>query len=202
VNGGPPERHLGSGQEIKVGDFDMRCVLAKLATGLVSGALLGAGVSVPAAAGEMKPDEAKRFIAGKLFSYSCFDGTKGAGRIHADGSVVGTMQVNSGRMRFVALPAGTIKLGSDSICASLPRAIIQPCFNVVQTSPSSFRGSLKALSFAYCDFVRHNPRMNFARNEQASDPHTAAAPHTAPASHAAAPQAAESSAVALRPSRY
>jgi hypothetical protein len=181
----------------------MRCVLAKLATGLVGGALLGAGLSASAAAAEMRPDEAKRFIAGKLFSYTCFDGTKGAGRIHADGSVVGTMQVNSGRMRFVALPAGTIKLGSDSICASLPRAIIQPCFNVVQTSPSSFRGSLKALSFAYCDFVRHNPRMDLARNEQASAPHTAAAPHPVPAPQAAAaPQAAESSAVALRPSRY
>ena len=198
----------------------MRCVLAKLATGLVSGALLGAGLSAPAAAGEMRPDEAKRFIAGKLFSYSCFDGTKGAGRIHADGSVVGTMQVNSGRMRFVALPAGTIKLGSDSICASLPRAIIQPCFNVVQTSPSSFRGSLKAFGFAYCDFQRHNPRMDLARNEPGATPHaTAAVSHTAPVPHvvaapvpqvveaplpppAAAPQPGEPSDVALRSSRY
>lgn len=186
----------------------MRCGLAKLATGLVSGALLGAGLLAPAAAAEMKPEEAKRFIAGKLFSYSCFDGTKGAGRIHADGSVVGTMQVNSGRMRFVALPAGTIKLTSDSICASLPHALIQPCFNVVQTSPSSFRGSLRAFSFAYCDFHRHNPRMDLARNEPASHPHAAAAlhPHAAPAPQAAtaaaAPPAAESSAVALRPSRY
>ena len=175
----------------------MRCGLTKLATGLVSGALLGAGLSASAAA-EMKPEEAKRFIAGKLFSYTCFDGTKGAGRIHADGSVVGTMQVNSGRMRFVALPAGTIKLGSDSICAALPRAIIQPCFNVVQTSPTSFRGSLKALGFAYCDFQRHNPRIDLARSETAPARATPpAAAHTAPA-----PQTAESSAVALRPSRY
>jgi hypothetical protein len=201
----------------------MRCVLANLAAGLVSGALLGAGLSAPAAAAEMKPEEAKRFIAGKLFSYSCFDGTKGAGRIQADGSVVGTMQVNSGRMRFVALPAGTIKLGSDSICASLPRAIIQPCFNVVQTSPTSFRGSLKALSFAYCDFQRHNPRMDLARNEPAATAHATAVSHPAPVPHvvaapvpqviaaplpppAAAPQPApqpgEPADVALRSSRY
>jgi hypothetical protein len=180
----------------------MRCGLAKLATGLVSGAVVGVSLLAPATAAEMKPEEAKRFIAGKLFSYSCFDGTKGAGRIQADGSVVGTMQVNSGRMRFVALPAGTIRLSSDSICASLPHALIQPCFNVVQTSPSSFRGSLKALGFAYCDFVRHNPRMDLARNESTPAAHTASAPHTAPAPQAAAPQAAESSAVALRPSRY
>src|SRR5262249_16030233 len=114
--------------------------------------------------------------------YNCFDGTRGAGRIHADGSVVGTMQVNSGRVRFVALPAGTIKLTSNSICATLPHALFQPCFSVVQTSPTSFRGSLKALGFAYCDFVRHNPRMNLART----------------VTHA---QPSDSSAVALRPSR-
>jgi hypothetical protein len=157
--------------------------LAKLAMGLAGGALLATSVSAPATAAEMKPEEAKRFIAGKLFSYTCFDGTRGAGRIHADGSVVGTMQVNSGRVRFVALPAGTIKLSSDSICASLPHALIQPCFNVVQTSPTSFRGSLKAFSFAYCDFQRRNARMDLARSETT-------------------PPATASSALSLRPSRY
>jgi len=201
----------------------MRSGSVKLAAGLVSGALLGLSLSAPVAAAEMRPDEAKRFIAGKLFSYTCFDGTKGAGRIHADGSVVGTMQVNTGRMRFVALPAGTIKLTSDSICASLPRAIIQPCFNVVQTSPTSFRGSLRAFSFAYCDFKRHNARMDFARNEPDATPHATAVSHTVPHVGAApvpqviatplpppaaapqpdaAPQPSEPSDAALRPSRY
>ena len=174
----------------------MRCGLAKLATALVCGALLGASVPAPAAAAEMKPEEARRFIAGKLFSYTCFDGTRGSGRIQADGSVVGTMQVNSGRVRFVALPAGTIKLNSDSICASLPHALIQPCFNVVQTSPNSFRGSLKALSFAYCDFVRRNPRMDLARSE------TAPAAQATPASQPTPPPPTAETAAALRPSRY
>jgi hypothetical protein len=157
--------------------------LSKLATGLAGGALLATALWAPAAAAEMRPEEAKRFIAGKLFSYTCFDGTRGAGRIHADGSVVGTMQVNSGRVRFVALPAGTIRLTSDSICASLPHALIQPCFNVVRTSPTSFRGSLKAFSFAYCDFVRHNSRLALAPHEPAA-------------------ATAEPAAIALRPSRY
>jgi hypothetical protein len=199
----------------------MRLGLAKLASSLAGGAFFGASLLAPAAAAEMKPEEAKRFIAGKLFSYTCFDGTRGAGRIHADGSVVGTMQVNSGRMKFLALPAGTIKLGSDSICASLPHALLQPCFNVVQTSPTSFRGSLKAFGFAYCDFVRHNSRMDLARSETVPPPHTAPAAHPAPATHpvpaveaatlpppataapetAPAPQTAES-AGDLRPSRY
>jgi hypothetical protein len=192
---------------------------------LVSGALLGASLLGPAAAAEMRPEEARRFIAGKLFSYTCFDGTRGAGRIHADGSVVGTMQVNSGRVKFVALPAGTIKLTSDSICASLPHALIQPCFNVVQTSPTSFRGSLKAFSFAYCDFVRRNPRMDLASTETAPVTRATRAAHSAPIAHSApvpaveaaplppppaaaaetpaapAPQTAESPG-SLRPSRY
>ncbi len=179
----------------------MGCGFAKLTTGLVSAALVGAALLGPAAAAEMTPEQAKRFIADKLFSYTCFDGTRGTGRIHADGSVVGTMQVNSGRVRFVALPAGTIRLTSDSICASLPRALFQPCFNVVQTSPSSFRGSLRALSFAYCDFVKHNPRMDLARTETAPTP-TAPTPHVTPAAQATpAPHTAESAAE-LRPSRY
>jgi hypothetical protein len=199
----------------------MRLGLAKLATGLASGALFGTSLLTPVAAAEMKPEEARRFIAGKLFSYTCFDGTRGAGRIHADGSVVGTMQVNSGRVKFVALPAGTIKLTSDSICASLPHALIQPCFSVVQTSPTSFRGSLKAFGFAYCDFVRHNPRMDLARSDVVPVPHSTQTVHPAPTAHpvpavqsaplpppaaatpetAAAPQTAES-AGGLRPSRY
>ena len=164
----------------------MRSGLARLAAGLVGGVvgglLAGGALLSPLAAAEMRPEEAKHFIANKLFSYTCFDGTRGAGRIQADGSVIGTMQANGGRVRYLALPTGTIKLTSDSICASLPRALFQPCFNVVQTSPNSFRGSLKAFSFAYCDFVRRNPRLDLARGDTQ-------------------PNQAES-AVALRPSRY
>jgi hypothetical protein len=87
----------------------------------------------------------------------------------------------NGKTRFFSLPSGTIRLTSDSICASLPRSIIQPCFNVVQTSTHSFRGSLRGLGFAYCDFERHNGRLDFARRE---------------------PRKPVESAVALRPSRY
>jgi len=154
---------------------------AYLSAVVAGGVLAGAALMSPVMAGEMKPDEAKRFIANKLFSYTCFDGTKGAGRIHADGSVVGTMQA-SGRTRYFSLPSGTIRLTSDSICASLPRSIIQPCFNVTQTSAHSFRGSLRGLGFAYCDFERHNGRVDIARRERR--------------------KAAVESAVALRPSRY
>jgi hypothetical protein len=155
-----------------------RC--AYLSAVVASGVLAGAALVSPVVAGELRPDEAKRFIANKLFSYTCFDGTKGAGRIHTDGSVVGTMLAN-GKTRFFSLPSGTIRLTSDSICASLPRSIIQPCFNVTQTSANSFRGSLRGLGFAYCDFERHNGRLDFVRRE---------------------PRKPVESAVALRPSRY
>jgi hypothetical protein len=122
----------------------------------------------PAMAGELRPEDAKKFVAGKYFSYSCFDGTSGAGRINADGSVVGTIQVRgSGPPRTVALPVGTIRVQPDSICASLRGMPFEPCFKVDQTDAKSFRGSLTALSFAYCDFTRRNPRLEVSSQRAA-----------------------------------
>jgi len=120
--------------------------------------------AMPAGAVELKPLEAKRFIAGKYFSYSCFEGTTGAGRINADGSVVGTIQVRgSGPVRLVALPTGTIRVQPDSICATLRGMPFQPCFTVQQTDARSFRGALSGpLGFAYCDFTRRNPRLEIS----------------------------------------
>ncbi len=115
--------------------------------------------AVPALAGPMTPDEAKRFVAGKLFSYTCFEGTRGAGRINADGSVAGTVQVRGAAPRFVTLPANTIRVKPSAICAAVRGMPFEPCFDLVQTSQTSFRGSISGLGFAYCDFVKRNPRM-------------------------------------------
>src|ERR1700730_10119869 len=82
---------------------------------LVGGVAAGAAPLWAATAGEKGPDEAKAFIAGKLFSYTCFDGTSGAGRIQTDGSVIGTMQVNGGLTRHIALPSGTVQVTSDAV---------------------------------------------------------------------------------------
>ncbi|MDQ2079546.1 hypothetical protein RA307_05075 [Xanthobacteraceae bacterium Astr-EGSB] len=121
------------------------------------------GLIAPATAEELKPDEARRFVAGKLFSYTCFEGTTGAGRIHADGSVAGTIQIGGqGPVRHVTLPSNTIRLNPDSICASVRGVPFQPCFNLVKTDAKSFRGSLSGFGFAYCDFVRLNPRLTVA----------------------------------------
>ena len=128
--------------------------------------------TIPAGAGELRPLEAKRFIAGKYFGYTCFEGTTGAGRINADGSVVGTIQVHgSGPVRLVALPTGTIRVQPDSICASLRGMLFQPCFTVQQTDARSFRGSLAGLGFAYCDFTRRNPRLEISTTPPGQSPH-------------------------------
>lgn len=130
-------------------------------------AMAGAVTATEAMAGQLRPDEARRFVAGKLFSYTCFDGTSGMGRIQADGSVIGTIQTRGRAARFVTMPRGTIQVTSSSICASLRGSLIQPCFNVEQTSNVSFRGSIAGLGFAYCDFVRYNPRPNIKRSRRA-----------------------------------
>ena len=51
--------------------------------------------ALPAVAGEMKPEEARRFVVGKVFSFNCFEGTSGAGRISDDGSVAGVIRLRS-----------------------------------------------------------------------------------------------------------
>jgi hypothetical protein len=129
-------------------------------------AVIVAGVlaTLPAVAGEMKPEEARRFVAGKLFAYSCFDGTSGAGRVFADGSVAGTIRIKGqGPARYAMLPAGTLKVKNEAVCASLKGLPFEPCFNLVQTDPNSFRGSIRGLNFAYCTFTKRNPRTNIAR---------------------------------------
>ena len=112
-----------------------------------------------ASAQEMTPEQARTFIAGKLFAYNCFDGTSGIGRIFADGSIIGTIQPRgSNDVRFANLPAGTIKLTASSVCAHLTGLPIDPCFKVQKLDYRSFRGSISGLGFAYCDFSQHNPR--------------------------------------------
>ena len=49
---------------------------------------VGLLAALPAVAGEMSADEARRFVIGKMFSYTCFEGTRGQGRVNSDGSVV------------------------------------------------------------------------------------------------------------------
>ena len=127
--------------------------------------LVGLLAAVPAIAGEMSADEARRFVIGKMFSYTCFEGTRGQGRVHPDGSVVGSIQFRGqGQMRYAALPAGTLRVKGESVCASLRGLPIEPCFNLVRTDSNSFRGSVSGLGFAYCEFTRNQGRAHVVRN--------------------------------------
>ena len=125
--------------------------------------VLGLLASTPAFAEELKPEEARRFIAGKLFAFNCFEGTRGAGRIYADGSVAGSVQFGgSGPVRNVRLPAGTLQVKPEAVCASMQGLPFQPCFNLQKIDQASFRGSISGLGFAYCEFNRKSGRVDLA----------------------------------------
>src|SRR5215471_21473609 len=84
-----------------------------------------------ACAESLTPEAARRFVSGKLFAFNCFDGSRGAGRIYGDGSVVGTIQFQGvGPVESVWLPSGTLKVKGEAVCASLNRLPIEPCFNL------------------------------------------------------------------------
>lgn len=120
---------------------------------------VGLLAALPAMAGEMNADEARRFVIGKMFSYTCFEGTRGLGRVNADGSVAGSVQLQgAGPMRYAHLPANTLQVRGESVCASLRGMLFQPCFNLERTSDRTFRGSISGFGFAYCEFTRHNGR--------------------------------------------
>ena len=98
---------------------------------------------------------AQRFALGKLFAFACFDGSRGAGRVYGDGSVIGTIQHRgSGPTYSVWLPARTLKVKGEMVCASLDGIPFEPCFDLNRTDDQSFRGSVSGLNFAYCDFSR------------------------------------------------
>jgi hypothetical protein len=128
--------------------------------GCVLGCVSGA---YPVLAEELQPDQARSFVVGKLFAYTCFEGTAGMGRIFPDGSVVGTIRLSGqDQVRFAALPAGTIRVDGTAMCAHLSGLPITPCFRVEKIDHRSFRGSIAGLGFAYCDFQQRNPRTRLA----------------------------------------
>jgi hypothetical protein len=132
--------------------------------GLITGAAMVGPLLTPVLAGSMGPEEARAFVAGKLFAFTCFDGTRGAGRIQSDGSVAGTVQFGgSGPTRYARLPANTIQVRSNAVCASLKGLPFEPCFNLDKTDEVSFRGSVAGMGFAYCEFHKHGNSIIMAR---------------------------------------
>src|SRR3954453_13927405 len=118
-------------------------------------ALTGLLAAAPAFAEPMNAETARRFVAGKLFAFNCFEGSTGTGRIFNDGSVAGVMKMRAdGPTRFMHLPAGTLYPKEGRICSNVRGAFFNPCFELNKTSDKSFRGSISGFGFAYCDFTR------------------------------------------------
>jgi hypothetical protein len=122
---------------------------------LVLGTITAAAMIAPALAGMMNADEARRFVAGKTFAFTCFDGTRGAGRILEDMGAVGSVQFSgAGPVRHIRLPGNTLQIRGQAVCASIKGIPFEPCFNLERKDEVSFRGSVSGMGFAYCDFHR------------------------------------------------
>src|SRR5262249_26040158 len=120
---------------------------------MVMAALLAASPAL--AQTTMNVDTARRFVMGKLFAFTCFDGSRGAGRIHADGSVIASLQLQgSGPVRALWLPAGTLHVRGETYCANLKGMMFEPCFNLTRFDDRTFRGSVSGLGCAYGDSPR------------------------------------------------
>jgi hypothetical protein len=121
----------------------------------VLGAVTASAMIVPVLAGSMNADEARRFVTGKVFAFTCFDGTRGAGRVLDDLGAAGSIQFSgSGPVRHVRLPGNTLQIRGQAVCASIKGLPFEPCFNIDKRDDRSFRGSVSGMGFAYCDF-RH-----------------------------------------------
>ncbi len=117
------------------------------------GTVAAGAMVAPALAGMMTADEARKFVAGKVFAFTCVDGTRGAGRILDDMGAAGAVQFSgSGPIRHIRLPGNTLQIRGQSVCASLRGIPFEPCFNLDKKDDRSFRGSVSGMSFAYCDF--------------------------------------------------
>ncbi len=122
-------------------------------------ALSAVAFAAPALAEPLSADAARRFVAGKQFNFTCFEGTVGTGRIFNDGSVAGMLRMQgSGPVRFMRLPAGTLFAKGETVCSHVKGAFFNPCFNVNKTSEKSFRGAVSGFGFAYCDFTHGRNR--------------------------------------------
>ena len=119
----------------------------------VLGTVAAGAMIMPALAGMMTAEEARKFVAGKVFAFTCADGTRGAGRILDDMGAAGAVQFSgAGPIRHVRLPGNTLQIRGQSVCASLRGLPFEPCFNLDKTSEVTFRGSVSGMGFAYCDF--------------------------------------------------
>lgn len=147
---------------------------------LAMAAIICAPASAPAQE-VMKASAARTFVAERIFSYSCFDGTTGVGRINNDGSAAGTIRVmGKDPTRHIRLPVNTLYESGDQICATLKGLPFSPCFVLTKTGNASFRGAVSGMGFMYCDFWRGARPMIAKRNRAARTGGAESIPTTTP----------------------
>ena len=143
---------------------------------LVLGAVTAGAMVVPALAGMMNADEARKFVAGKVFAFTCFDGSRGAGRVLDDLGAAGSIQFSgAGPIRHVRLPGNTLQIRGQAVCASIKGLPFEPCFNLDKRDDRSFRGSVSGMGFAYCDF-RHQGAQQMLMARSVARPRSLHAP--------------------------
>jgi len=145
---------------------------------LVLGAVTAGAMVMPALAGMMNADEARKFVAGKVFAFNCFDGSRGTGRVLDDLGAAGSIQFSgSGPVRHVRLPGNTLQIRGQAVCASIKGLPFEPCFNLDRRDDRSFRGSVSGMGFAYCDF-RHQGAQQMLMARSVARPRSLHAPET------------------------
>ena len=153
---------------------------------LVMGAVTAGSMIVPALAGMMNADEARKFVTGKVFAFTCFDGTRGAGRVLDDLGAAGSIQFSgAGPVRHVRLPGNTLQIRGQAVCAAIKGLPFEPCFNLDKRDDRSFRGSVSGMGFAYCDF-RHQGAAQMLMARAVARPrslHASGSTRSADASH-------------------
>jgi len=143
---------------------------------LVLGAVTAGAMVAPALAGMMNADEARRFVSGKVFAFTCFDGTRGAGRVMDDLGAAGSIQFSgAGPVRHVRLPGNTLQIRGQAVCASIKGLPFEPCFNLDKRDDRTFRGSVSGMGFAYCDF-RHQGAQQMLMARSVARPRSLHAP--------------------------
>ena len=143
----------------------------------VIGVLAAGAAILPAMAGQiMSADEARRFVAGKVFAFNCFDGSRGTGRVLDDLGAAGSIQFSgAGPVRHVRLPGNTLQIRGQAVCASIKGIPFEPCFNLDKRDDRSFRGSVSGMGFAYCDF-RHQGAQQMLMARSVARPRSLHAP--------------------------
>jgi len=114
----------------------------------------GPAITPASAEEQLKAEQARAFVVGRDFSFTCFEGSKGSGRVNPDGSVAGVISLREAPARFVRLPANTLRVRGENVCGYVKGMSFEPCFDLVKTGPGSFRGTLSGVETMWCDFQR------------------------------------------------